>query len=69
MSDENTPTLPDHTCPTDAEVQAAAEAMEGYDSAVEGITSSWDDRTEMSQQHYLGSARAALLAAREVAGR
>lgn len=53
--------------PTDAEVRAAAEAMEGYDSAVEGITSSWDDLTEMSQQHYLGSARAALIASRKVA--
>lgn len=55
--------------PTDAEVRAAAEAMDGYDSAMEGVTQSWDDLTEMSQQHYLGSARAALVAAREVSGR
>lgn len=55
--------------PTDAEIRAAAEAMDGYDSAVEGVIQSWDDLTEMSQQHYLGSASAALLAAREVSGR
>lgn len=60
------PTLPDPADPTDAEVRAAAEAMDGYESAVEGVTQSWDDLTEMSQQHYLGSARAALVAARKV---
>ena len=48
---------PEQPEPTDAEVRAAAEAMDGYDSAVEGVTQSWDDLTEMSQQHYLGSAR------------
>ena len=63
------PAAEHHGEPTDAEVRAAAEAMDGYDSAVGGVIQSWDDLTEMSQQHYLGSARAALLAAREVAGR
>jgi hypothetical protein len=62
------PTLPDPTDPTYAEVRAAAEAMDGYDSAVEGVTQSWDVLTEMSQQHYLGSARAALVAARIARG-
>lgn len=55
--------------PTEAEIQAAARSLDGYDSTAEGITQSWGDLSEESQQHYLGAARAALVAAREVSGR
>jgi len=55
--------------PTDAEVQAAAKAMDGYDCAAAGIICDWDDLPEENRQLCLGSARAALVAAREVAGR
>lgn len=55
--------------PTDAEVAAAARALDGYDSTVEGVVQDWAGLTEMSRQHYLGAARAALAAAREVSGR
>ena len=55
--------------PTEAEIRAAARAMDGYDSTVEGITQSWEDLSEDSQRNYLGAARAALVAAREVSGR
>lgn len=55
--------------PTDAEVEAAARALDGYDSTVEGVVQDWEGLTELSRQHYLGAARAALVAARKAAGR
>ena len=58
---------PTRTNPTDAEVQAAAKAMDGYDCAAAGIICDWDDLPEENRQLCLGSARAALVAARKVA--
>lgn len=63
------PTLPDIAGPTTAEVEAAARAMDAFDSAEEGVISPWEDLGSLSQAHYLGSARAALTEAREVSGR
>lgn len=57
----------EQAAPTDAEIQAAAEGINDYEGGVDGgVSLAWDDLSALLQQHYLGTARAALVAAREV---
>lgn len=72
MLDEYTPTLPDPTCPTDAEVEAAARELYMCDWSKDGFQDLeyvWDEEGPEYQQLYLDSARAVLVAARKVAVR